>query len=169
MGNPHKLGFPYGSHPAPFIILVLYYGGLSMGFSARLTGFGQLPAGMLAPPGPSIPALHGNLTWAVPAPTVLVKFPNIADWIGYCDQHPDRSGANLSALIQKFQEQGFCTINQLTAGSNRIMVDKLSEWLSIHPRMADQIMGYAEEDCQLITAGKFDMELASGLVAAAVE
>ena len=162
----------------------LYYGGLGMGFPAGLTGFGQLPAGMPAPPGLSMPAPpglsmpvphgfsmppHGNLTPAVPqaAPTVPVKFPNIADWIGYCDQRPDRSGANLSTLIPKFQEQGFRTINQLTTGGNRITVDKLSEWLSIRPGTADLIMGYAEEDCQLITAGRFEMELASGLVAAA--
>ena len=85
----------------------------------------------------------------------------------YCDQHPDRSGANLGALILKFQELGFRFINQLT--SSRITIDKLSEWLSIGPRTADLIIGFAQEDCQLANAGKFKMELPSGMVAAVAE
>jgi hypothetical protein len=84
-----------------------------------------------------------------------VKFPRIPDWLAYCDQHPDRSGADLTALIPKFQAQGFRTINQLTG--NRITIDKLSEWLSIGPGTADLMIGFAEEDCQLISAGKFEM------------
>jgi hypothetical protein len=48
----------------------------------------------------------------------------------------------------------------------QVTVDKLSEWLEIGPGTAILIMNYAEEDCGLITAGTFSMELASGLVAA---
>jgi hypothetical protein len=147
-----------------------------MGIPAGLTGFGQLPAGMPAlagmpaPAGLSVP--HGNPTPAILAPQPItpvagVKYPKVPDWILYCDRHPDRSGANLSALIPKFQELGYRFISQLC--NDRITVNKLSEWLAVGPGTADLIIGFAQEDCQLVVAGKFTMELPSGMVAAAAE
>lgn len=144
----------------------LYYGG--MGFPAAATGFsgfGQLPAAMPAPAGLVMPQV--NPTHAKPTPVGPVIFPKIVDWLAYCDQRPDRLGANLSALIPKFQALGFRTINQLI--SDRITVEKLSEWLSVGPGTADLMMGFAQEDCQLVNAGRFEMELPSGLVTAVAE
>jgi hypothetical protein len=105
---------------------------------------------------------------AAPAPAPAsksLKYPLISEWIDYCDRHPDRRGANLSALMPKFDDLGFRYINQLTG--TRVTIDKLSEWLSVGPGTADLVIGFAEEDCQLILAGKFTMELAGGLAATA--
>ena len=38
-------------------------------------------------------------------------------------------------------------------------IEKLADWLSVGPGTADLIIGYAEEDCQLVAAGTFRMEL----------
>jgi hypothetical protein len=101
----------------------------------------------------------------VPVASTPLKYPRIPEWIEYCDRNPDRCGANLSAIIPKIQEQGFCFINQLTG--SRITVEKLSGWLAIAPGTADLIMGFAEEDCKLIAAGTFTMVLPDGIAALA--
>ena len=179
-GNHNQVGFPYGCYPSPYMTPAMYYGGMSFptapaGFSgfaqppaaipapAGFSGFAQPAAAMSAPAGFVAPQV--NPTHAKPAPGGPIIFPKIVDWLAYCDQRPDRSGSNLSALIAKFQEQGFRTINQLT--SNRINVENLSGWLSVGPGVADMLIGFAQEDCQLVNEGNFAMELPSGLVTAA--
>jgi len=60
-------------------------------------------------------------------------------------------------LLPKLQAQGFHPINQLAC--NYMTIEKLEYWLSVGSGTADLIIGYAEEDCWLVAAGTFQMEL----------
>ena len=65
---------------------------------------------------------------------------------------------NFFGLADKFDQQGYCTINQLTG--SRMSVENLSNWLQIWKNTADLqvIIQYAEEDMVLVRDGKFTME-----------
>jgi hypothetical protein len=58
---------------------------------------------------------------------------------------------------EKFDQEGYRRINQLTG--NHISVEKLSDWLAIGKGTADLLIQYAEEDMELVKAGKFLMTL----------
>lgn len=79
----------------------------------------------------------------------------IADWLALCDDHPQRSGGNLSRLWTKFKDEGFRDLNQLTG--ERITIENLSKWIGIGKGTADLILRYAEEDTAAIRAGVFQM------------
>ena len=64
----------------------------------------------------------------VPAATAVI-YPSIADWLNYCDSHPDRAGEDFQAHIAVFERHGYWHMNQL-AGP-RMTIKKLSDWLSI--------------------------------------
>src|ERR1700737_4907308 len=57
----------------------------------------------------------------------MVAYPNIAEWLHYCDQHPQHSRDNLSAHIPKFEDQGYWRIDQIT----RATIEQISNWLDI--------------------------------------
>ena len=59
-------------------------------------------------------------------------------------------------LAEKFEEQGYHTIEQLT--STRITVVDLSTWLGIGKHTADLIIQYADEDRNLVRNGMFRMD-----------
>ena len=103
----------------------------------------------------------------IPSQSVLtrgpqkVKIPMIHAWLGYCDKHPDRQGEEFSEYAEKFDQQGYHQINQLTG--DHMSVEKLSDWLNIGKGTADLIIQYAEEDMELIKAGMFSMKLVDNL------
>jgi hypothetical protein len=126
------MGFPYGYYPPPYPI----------------SGWPGYPP---PPPAPN------------PAPPIVNQFvkldyPKIATWLNYCDQHPDRCGENFSTHAYKFNAEGYRRINQLTR--DRISVENLATWLGIGKGTADLLIGYAEEDIELLKVGKFTMTLA---------
>lgn len=103
-----------------------------------------LPAPQGPQPGPTVPLKN-------------VRGPRISIWLQYCDRTPGRDGENFSALANKFDEQGYRTIDQLT--SNRISVENLSSWLEIGKGTADLIIEYAEEDMKSVRSGNFTMDI----------
>ena len=94
------------------------------------------------------------------APPKAVKGPAIGDWLQYCDFHPDSEGEDFSSLVTKFDAEGFRNLVQLT--SDRMSIEKLSDWLGIGKGTADWIIGYVDEDIALVREGKFTMDV-SGL------
>lgn len=94
---------------------------------------------------------------AQPKPLRHVRGPRISPWLQYCDRLVGRDGEDFFALMDKFDEQGFRTIDQLT--SSRISIEKLSDWLKIGKGTADLIIQYAEEDMALVRDGNFTMGL----------
>jgi hypothetical protein len=90
------------------------------------------------------------------APPRLVRGPAISAWLQYCDRHPSHQGENFAFLANKFGEQGYQTMDQLTR--SRISVENLSGWLSIGKGTADYIIQYADEDMALVRDGKFMMD-----------
>jgi hypothetical protein len=86
-----------------------------------------------------------------------VVYPNISDWLEYCDRHQHRRGEGFSNHIQAFEQEGYRRINQLTG--KRMTVEKLSEWVHIGTGTADLLIQYAEEDVELIKRGVFSMSL----------
>jgi hypothetical protein len=130
----------------------MYYSGL--GFPQAFQGYaGAPPSALLAPTNNALPQKAPMPSTSTP-PQVL-KYPRISEWIEYCDQHPNRSDANLGALIPKLKDQGFRYVNQLTG--DHITIEKLCLWLSIGPGTADLLIRFAHEDCQLIAQGSFAM------------
>jgi hypothetical protein len=94
-----------------------------------------------------------------PVPTATaVIYPNIADWLNYCDSHPDCAGEDFKTHIMAFDRHGYQCMNQLMGP--RMTVEKLSDWLSIGVSTADLLIQYAEEDVVLIKNGLFSMKLA---------
>src|SRR5271168_741546 len=104
-----------------------------------------------------VPGLPAGLQ-PVPAATAIV-YPSIADWLNYCDSHPDRAGEDFKTHIAVFDRHGFRRMNQLTGPW--MTVEKLSDWLSIGIGTADLLIQYAEEDVVLIKNGLFSMKLAN--------
>lgn len=82
-------------------------------------------------------------------------------WLEHCDEHSDRKGEYFSEYADKFDEQGYRRINQLTG--NRMSVEKLANLLGIGMGTADLLIQYAEEDMELVKAGTFSMELTYAL------
>ena len=82
-------------------------------------------------------------------------------WLGYCDKHPDHQGEEFSKYAEKFDQQGYRQINQLTG--DFMFVEKMLDWLNIRKGTADLIIQFVEEDMELIKAGMFSMELADNL------
>ena len=116
-------------------------------------------------PGASFPQPPGPQSYGVPpanttAPPRHVRGPRISDWLQYCDRIPGRDGEFFFGLTDKFDRQGYRTIDQLT--SSRMSVENLSSWLEIGKGTADLIIQYAEEDMGLVRDGKFTMEQDDG-------
>ena len=131
--------FPYNYYPPPFATGVPPW---------PMSAPGQ--AQMVHQP---VPNSAPGTGLAVPLPTHSVEYPTIAAWLAYCDKHPGRSGEDLSELLPNFQKEGFRRIHQLTG--DRITVEKLAEWVGIGRGTADLLIRYAEEDTELVRAGKF--------------
>jgi hypothetical protein len=87
-----------------------------------------------------------------------VTYPNIAEWLCYCDKHPQRYGDNLSAYIAKFEEQGYRHIDQITWAT----IEQLSDWLKIVKGIVDLMITYTREDMRLLGEGKFLMGMEVG-------
>jgi len=111
------------------------------------------------PPG-SHPFLHPFASQQNPTmPLRSVRSPAISTWLQYCDHHPSHQGENFAFLADKFDEQGYRTIGQLTG--SRMTVANLSGWLCIGKGVADYIIQCADEDMVLVRNGKFTMELSN--------
>jgi hypothetical protein len=82
-----------------------------------------------------------------------ITCPNIAEWLHYCDKHPQHCRNNLSAHIAKFEEQGYRHIDQIT----RATIEQLLDWLKIGKGIADLMITYAREDMRLLGEGRFSM------------
>jgi hypothetical protein len=110
-------------------------------------GFPQ-PAGAQAygvpQPNPTVPLRH-------------VRGPRISSWLQYCDRLPGRDGENFTALADKFDKQGYRTVDQLA--DNQMSVENLSNWLEIGKGTAGLIIRYAGEDMALVRDGNFTMDL----------
>jgi hypothetical protein len=106
---------------------------------------------------PTAPMMPQDAPVPNSSPTIPIRYPEISKWLHYCDTHPHRSGTNLSRHAWRFKQEGYLRIQQLA--TDRISVEKLSEWLGIGKGTADLIIQYAQEDVQLVRAGKLDLEL----------
>ena len=107
-------------------------------------------------------------TPAVPQPNPIIppkcfRGPRIPTWLQYCDRHPGRDGEIFFALAEKFDGQGYRTIDQLTG--DRMSIENLSNWLEIGKGTADLIIHYAEEDMAMVRDGNFTMNLEPAPVA----
>ena len=92
-------------------------------------------------------------------PPKPVKGPAISAWLQYCDGHLSHQGKNFFELAEKFGEQGYRTIDQLT--SSQMSIKNLSSWLGIGKGTADYIIQYTNEDMVLVRSGKFMMDLSN--------
>jgi hypothetical protein len=137
---------PYGFYPPP-----------NPFFANPMQWPGAGPVGF---PQPSCPQPHGVPQANPTMPPRHVRGPRISDWLAYCDHVPGRDGEFFFGLVEKFDQQGYRTIDQLT--SSRMSVENLSNWLEIGKGTADLIIQYAEEDMALVRDGKFTMEPAHG-------
>jgi hypothetical protein len=97
--------------------------------------------------------LPKDASQVLPVPNLSIEYPTIVIWLAHCDKHPSRSGEDLSKLLPKFNTEGFRRIHQLTG--DRITVEKLAEWVGIGRGTADLLIRYAEEDTELVRAGRF--------------
>ena len=88
-------------------------------------------------------------------PTQDVAYPMIAEWLVYCDNHPQRSGGDFTSLVPKFNQEGFQHLDQLTG--EHITAGLLLEWLNIGKGVADQLIRYVEKDIAAIHARTFQM------------
>ena len=116
----------------------------------------QFPTGYL--PALMPPTIHNPVSTQPATSPPVANIPKIAEWLAYCDRHPDRKGNNLVTLTSKFEEEGYCQIHQLTGGNDCFaLIEKLSKWLGIGKGMVDLIIQYAEEDLELVKVGRFVM------------
>jgi hypothetical protein len=113
----------------------------------------------LGPPGPQ----HFMSAQNPIMPPRPVKGPAISAWLQYCDGHLSRRGENFFELAEKFGEQGYRTIDQLTG--SWMSIENLLSWLGIGKGTADYIIQYADEDMVLVRSGKFTMDLANADIA----
>ena len=138
---------PYGFYPPPHSNFPNF---------PNPTGMQWPGAGFPQPPGPQAYGVaQPNLT--VPPPVKHVRGPRISYWLEYCDRLPDCEGENFSALTDKFDKQGYRTIDQLTG--NRMSIENLSSWLEIGKGTANLIIQYADEDMARFRNGNFTMDL----------
>ena len=129
-------GFPSPFYPSPFSVRPWYPLHMPLNSATSVNSQPQIM--------PAIPTLANK-----------VDYPNICEWLQYCDQHSEYSGKNFTELIGKFDQEGYRCINQLTRTC--MSVEKLSDWLGIGKGTADLIIGYVEEDIELVKAEKFSM------------
>jgi hypothetical protein len=119
--------------------------------------YGQVPYNL------PFPLPHPQQYMAPPTtsvvPTQHIEYPVIAEWLTYCDDHPQHSGEDFASLAPKFDKEGYRHVNQLTGEC--ITVEKLAQWLGIGKGTADLIIMYAEEDMVAICAGMFQMSFSS--------
>ncbi|KAI9453641.1 hypothetical protein F5148DRAFT_1151908 [Russula earlei] len=100
----------------------------------------------------------GDNAWLPPLPNpVLAKtdVPRIGPWLEYCNMHCDRQGEDFSKHADKFNEEGYCCINQLLR--DHMSEEKLSNWLNIGKGTANLLIQYATEDMELVNTGRFSM------------
>lgn len=102
---------------------------------------------------PHAPVVQPNPT----APQKHIRGPRISPWLQYCDRVPGREGENFSDLADKFDNEGYRTIDQLIG--NRMSVENISDWFGIRKGIADLIIQYVEEDMALVRDGNFTMDL----------
>ena len=138
---PMPFGFYPGPPPNPFFANPMQWPGAGH----------SLPQ----PPGPLVQG-HGVQQANPNIPLRHVRGPRIFDWLAYCDRVPGRDGEFFFGLADKFDQQGYRTIDQLTG--SRMSVENLSNWLQIGKGTADLIIQYAEEDMALFRDGNFTME-----------
>jgi hypothetical protein len=150
MAQPAFPTMPYG----------IFHPGAPNPFFANFANPIQWPgAGFPQPPasGPQGDGVPGPQLEAKPTGRQRhVRGPRIFVWLQYCDRVPGRDGEFFFGLADKFDQQGFRTIDQLTG--SRMSVENLSNWLEIGKGTADLIIQYAEEDMALVRDGKFTME-----------
>ena len=137
--QPNMLSLPYGYYPTPYIMGIPLW---SMLGPVQAQVAHQPPANLVNDAGP-IP----------PVPNPSVEYPKIVAWLAHCNRHPSHSGEDFSELLPKFDKEGFRCIHQLTG--NQITVEKLAEWVGIGKGTADLLIRYAEEDIELVKAGRF--------------
>ena len=82
-------------------------------------------------------------------------YPDVADWIQYCDRHPKRLKARLGDLGVVLAREGFDSLDQL--GKKHVADSDLARSLGIGLGRAARITTFAEEDIALLRAGQFDM------------
>jgi hypothetical protein len=87
-----------------------------------------------------------------------IEFPDVSDWVIYCDSLPKRSWAQLGSLHDRLHDQGFFDIDQLTGG--HISHSDLAQSLGIGMGIAALIVRYAEDNVVQVHAGTFKMNLA---------
>lgn len=95
-----------------------------------------------------------NMPPAVPD-TEDIEFPDVGEWVTYCDGLPRRSRAQLGTLREKLLEQGFYSIDQLTV--DQISHGDLAQGLGIGIGRAALIIRYAGEDATRVRGGTFKM------------
>ena len=139
-----------------------------MGLGAQMLAFGSLgypPMPYGYPPYPfPMPQQHPNtmgpLGQITPAAVEIsaesnIEYPSISEWLSYCDRHPRCSSSRLSQYADAFSNEGFVFIDQLVGP--RITIENLAGWLSIGKGTSDLVIRYAEQDVQLVKAGKFQL------------
>lgn len=115
---------------------------LSLAASHNYSGIGSQASALLPPP----------------VPAANIDYPEVDDWVMYCDKLAKRSRAKLGLLRERFQEQGFFQIDQLTG--DWISHCDLSQSLGIGMGIVALIVRYAEEDVKHVREGTFNMDTA---------
>lgn len=87
-----------------------------------------------------------------------IVFPDVSEWVVYCDRHPQWSRARIGDLSAKLDKQGYLWIDQLT--SDQVSQSNLAEYLSIGLGTAALIIKYADDDMACVRERTFNMDLA---------
>ena len=81
----------------------------------------------------------------------------VTPWLKYCDRHPNCYRDPLSDYAQKFNQEEYHCIDQLT--SNWVSVEKLASWVKIGTGIAELVIRYTSKDMLLVNVGQFLMML----------
>lgn len=135
---------PYGFYPPP------------NPYFLNPTGM-QWAGGLPPQAGPPVPGPPQPNPTAPGGPQKHIRGPHISAWLQYCNRLPGLDGEKFSAFAEKFDKEGYRTIDQLIG--SRMSVENLSNWLGIGKGIADRIIQYAEEDMAYVRDGNFTMDL----------
>ena len=115
-------------------------------------------AALAAGPQASMPFHHASDKAPLALTTAAdmdINFPDVGDWVTYCDNHPKCSRVQLGTLCNKLFQQGFFDINQLIG--DHISHSDLTQCLRVGMGIAALIVRYAEEDVANVCTGTFNI------------
>ena len=88
------------------------------------------------------------------SPVAMAPIPLISNWLVHLDQHPERNqdGVVFVPFGSILKEKGFVRLSQLA--SKNVSISDLEVWLGVATGTTVSIKDYADEDLEVVRAGK---------------